>query len=305
MSSVFSAVQQYPPVLLVDQSVFSIEAFNKVTVHDLHIMKLELPLFTVYYYFIIMSSLVSAKSTLGSSVSRAVTLLPYLPVIKSQYKIVLASASPRRKELLGLMGLSDFEVVVSNFPEDLNMAHFRSPQEYCLSTATQKVRNVAKMLTSRSEPLIIIGADTIVATEDAILEKPRDDVDAARMITMLSGNQHSVHTAVVIYSNKFAPSLSPVGHMADVPEESSIKHSKSFVETTKVTFSRLSEADIEAYVASGEGKDKAGSYGIQGLGGQMVQGVQGCYFNVMGLPINALSKALAELVDQQASLDEN
>lgn len=215
---------------------------------------------------------------------KSVTLLPYLKKLQSDYKVILASGSPRRRELLSLMGITDFEVLVSNFPENLEFSLFKTPQDYCLATATQKVRAVAELVSTRvDENIIVIGADTIVSIDGNILEKPKDYFDAKRMISTLSGRTHTVFTSVVIFSNAFD------GDKKDMILK------RSFVESTEVKFAYLSESDIDSYVESGEGLDKAGSYGIQALGGQLVESIHGCYFNVMGLPVHKLSKGLAEL----------
>ena len=214
------------------------------------------------------------------------SVLPYLSKLHNECRVILASGSPRRKELLQLMGIKEFTVLVSNFPENLDIKLY-SPQEYCLHTAQHKIEDVIKQyLSDCKEKTIVIGADTIVEIDGHVLEKPKDEQDAKRMISMLSGRQHFVHTSVTIYSNfpRYSPSLT------------NIVHNISFTETTKVNFSALTEADIDAYVVTKEGMDKAGSYGIQGYGGQLVSGVEGCYFNVMGLPVHTLSCNLAKIL---------
>eukprot|EP01031_Cornospumella_fuschlensis_P032322 gene32322-39090_t len=214
------------------------------------------------------------------------TILPKLSQLNSpQYHLVLASGSPRRKELLGLMGLKHFEVLVSDFAEDLDKKAFPNPADYCLLTAQKKVEAViasASQLASAPPNTVVIGADTIVVVDGVVLEKPADDQQAKMMMMMLSGNTHMVHTAVTLYTNALSPGR--------------IQHYASFIETTSVTFADLTEEDMVAYIASGEGRDKAGGYGIQGLGGQLVRGISGCYFNVMGLPVHALSGRLAALL---------
>eukprot|EP01039_Chlorochromonas_danica_P005222 gene5222-5753_t len=218
------------------------------------------------------------------------TLLPRLNQLNSQFHVILASGSPRRKELLNLMGIQNFNICVSDFAEDLDKTSFPSPAAYCQETSRRKVENViAEKLQNVSKNTIVIGADTIVVIDGMVLEKPVDDLDAKKMLLMLSGNTHEVHTSVTLYSNALPSSP---GH--DQPQK--LQLFASFVETSKVTFSPLTEADLTAYIASGEGRDKAGSYGIQGLGGQMVESIEGCYFNIMGLPINSLSKHLSELL---------
>lgn len=219
------------------------------------------------------------------------TLLPYIRQLNAEYRVILASGSPRRRELLSLIGLQH-EVLVSSFAENLDKGSFESPQEYCRHTAEGKVYDVARSLNGLDKKTIMIGADTIVAVDGRVLEKPADASDAHRMISSLSGRTHEVHTAVVLFSNFHENSQTLAASLSKVD---------SFVVTSKVTFANLSEADIDAYVATGEGNDKAGSYGIQGLGGQMVEGIQGCYFNVMGLPIQALAARVARLLQDSTA----
>lgn len=219
--------------------------------------------------------------------SRSTTLLPHLQKLKANYKVILASGSPRRRELLGLMGITEFEVLVSNFPEDLEHHAFSHPSDYCLNTARKKVEDVVKTLNHRTnENLLIIGADTIVSLDNQILEKPKDLADAKRIISMLSGRRHTVYTGVVLFGNGFNA----------VGEARPIELLHAFTEATDVQFGELTEEDIDAYVGTKEGMDKAGSYGIQGYGSQLVKKIDGCYFNVMGLPVPSLSSVLANTV---------
>ncbi|KAJ1422528.1 inosine triphosphate pyrophosphatase-like protein [Ochromonadaceae sp. CCMP2298] len=222
-----------------------------------------------------------SAATRGSSA----TLLPLLGKLNENFKVVLASGSPRRKELLALMGLPNFSVLVSNFAEDLDHSTFSTPQDYCLKTAAMKVEQVVLSMPATNEKTLVIGADTIVEINGKILEKPVDDADSLRMLKMMSNNVHFVHTAVIAYSN--------CGNLNQDSSIGPMVNTVSFVETTQVRFCDLTEADIAAYIALGEGRDKAGSYGIQGAGGQMVKSIEGCYFNVMGLPIHSLSSKLA------------
>lgn len=215
------------------------------------------------------------------------TVLPLLSKLNSSFKIVLASGSPRRKELLSLVGLPNFTVLTSNFAEDFEKADFPTPQQYCLATANKKVEQVALSLGNLPDKTLVIGADTIVEIDGMVLEKPEHDSDSRRMLSLLSNRDHYVHTAVVAYSNSWELS----GQLQNTLLE--MKPMFSFVETTRVTFAELTEEDISAYIELGEGKDKAGSYGIQGVGGQFVKSITGCYFNVMGLPVHALSSKLA------------
>ena len=242
--------------------------------------------FVVCLYFVFLNCLNHTYSLNFKMAHSTKTLLPHLHRL-SDFKVILASGSPRRKELLNLMGITQFDVMVSNFAENFDIQSFAQPQDYCLKTAQQKVEDVCRLLGCQTDKYIVIGADTIVAIDGHVLEKPKDAQDAHRMISMLSGKHHNVYTAVTIFSNAFGGS-----------EEGRIVHTTSFVESTKVKFAELTEDDVTAYVATKEGVDKAGSYGIQGLGGQMVEGVEGCYFNVMGLPVHALSRNLAQLMSK-------
>ena len=179
----------------------------------------------------------------------------------------------------------NFKVVESSFAEDLDKSNYVKASDYCLATALMKSSAIANNqgLIGKDDKLgtILICADTIVEINQQILEKPVDREDAKKMLSMLSNSYHLVHTAVTISSDrKGTQAISPV---------------TSFVQTTKVKFIELTALDIEAYVDSGEPFDKAGSYGIQGIGGQFVEGIEGCYFNVMGLPIGTLSRRLCEL----------
>jgi len=164
--------------------------------------------------------------------------------------------------MMGLKGL--FEATPSPLDETKLqkelVARNLSPPEYTRVLAEDK----AKALAITRQNGLVLGSDTIVDLDGVILEKPRDASDAKRMLRMLSGVQHSVHTGVALYTVK----------------EGSVELVRSFTETAKVQFATLSEVDIEAYVASGEPMDKAGAYGIQGMGGQMVSAVNGDFFAV-------------------------
>jgi septum formation protein len=185
------------------------------------------------------------------------------------------------------MGITRFSIDKSDFAEDLGHEKYETAAAYCEETARHKLEDVAQKIEKKGvAPIgtILLGADTIVEVDGKILEKPRDFKEAYDMISRLSGSRHTVHTAVVIFSNGNLKSTSlkllPVA---------------SFVESTFVNFIPLSESDKLAYIETKEGFDKAGGYGIQGFGGQMVEKIDGCYFNVMGLPITSLSRKLASL----------
>jgi len=203
-------------------------------------------------------------------------------------RLVLASKSPRRREIWELMGLQNFEVVVSDFDEDLPKSDFVGPnraKEYCEATARQKTLAVSRLLSSGSDhgdqrPTIIVGSDTVVDVDGDILEKPGSIEDATRMMERLSGRSHMVHSAVAL----------------EVLPGDSQSFTESFAESTTVTFGALTAEDIAAYVRTSEPYDKAGGYGIQGIGGQFVDRIDGCYFNVMGFPMRRFSVRLAGIL---------
>lgn len=177
-------------------------------------------------------------------------------------KIVLASASPRRRELMSQVGIK-FDVMPSNISEE--SLHGETAEEYVLRLSVEKASEVAVRITDKNVKWII-GSDTIVLSEGKILGKPIDDNDAIYMLNMLSGKKHSVVTGYCIYN---------------VLTDEVIKRS---VETV-VTFKKLNSDEIFGYVDSGESMDKAGAYAIQGLGAFMVESIDGSYTNVVGLPI--------------------
>ncbi|WP_294549975.1 Maf family protein [uncultured Pseudoflavonifractor sp.] len=182
-------------------------------------------------------------------------------------KIILASQSPRRKELLERMGIRDFETISPNVDESA----FRGlpPEELVRRLSAEKAAAVAG---KAGEDAIVIAADTVVALEGAVLGKPADELDAFKMLSALSGVRHQVYTGVTVCRGG----------------EKQTAH-----EVTDVTFRELSEEEIEHYIATGEPMDKAGAYGIQGYGALLIQGISGDYYNVMGLPVCRLSGMLA------------
>lgn len=173
--------------------------------------------------------------------------------------LVLGSASPRRKEILHKLGLS-FSVSVADIDERRLPGEL--PAAYVARLALEKARAVAAR---QSAVCAVLGADTTVVIDDDVLEKPRDKDESERMLRKLSGREHVVHTAVALV-------LCP---------EASVH---SCLVSTRVRFRALSEATLKAYAASGEGLDKAGSYGIQELGQALVSEIRGSYSNVVGLP---------------------
>ena len=184
--------------------------------------------------------------------------------------LVLASGSPRRRELLSRIGL-EFRVQVLEVDED-HTGHL-DPRGLVLELAELKGRPVAEL----NPGSIVISADTIVVIDGDILGKPRDRAEAIQMLSRLAGCRHEVYTGYCL-------------HWCSPASGEVLKHVDACI--TGVRFHPLSQKEIEAYVDSGEPMDKAGSYGIQELGALLVAGVEGCYFNVMGLPVSHLWRAL-------------
>ncbi len=182
-------------------------------------------------------------------------------------KIVLASASPRRKELLERADLK-FTVVPSSGEEEIGEG---TPDQVVENLSRSKAFSVAEELKREKEVKLVIGADTIVAFQNHILGKPVDEQDAFDTLTRLSGNSHQVYTGVTVLIRKW-----------DAWEE------HTFSERTDVHFYSVSEEEIRDYICTGEPMDKAGSYGIQGRFGVYVKGIEGDYNNVVGLPVGRL-----------------
>ena len=170
--------------------------------------------------------------------------------------LVLASSSPRRKEILTAAGLP-FVVRPPHIPEE--RLDGEAPEAYVDRLARQK----AAAITARPDE-VVLGADTIVVLDHHVFEKPRDASDARRMLEILSGREHEVITGICLRSSS--------GNVADRS-------------VTLVRFAPLDRAEIDDYIATGEPMDKAGAYAIQGRASKFVERVTGCYFNVMGLPI--------------------
>ena len=180
--------------------------------------------------------------------------------------IVLASGSPRRQELLRRIGVTAFDVVKPEADESYPAG--LTAQETVAHIARAKAE-AAKRLTAPED--IVITADTMVFLDDERLGKPRDEADALRMLTELSGRHHTVCTGVTVRQGDKAI---------------------AFTTTTDVYFRAATEAELRAYIATGEPMDKAGAYGIQGVGSLLVERIDGDFFNVMGLPVMELSQAL-------------
>jgi septum formation protein len=182
-------------------------------------------------------------------------------------KIVLASTSPRRVQLLKQLGV-DFECFDPNVSED---SITPDPDQRVKENAEKKARSAMRQYTNA----LIIAADTIVFFEGIILEKPRDTADAIRMITTLSGQTHIVLTAIIILDT--------------ITGQSRVK-----VEKTSVMIKNLTQDEIYSYVLTGEPMDKAGAYAAQGLGGMLLKGIDGCFYNVVGLPLSLLHEMLMD-----------
>ncbi len=183
--------------------------------------------------------------------------------------LILASASPRRRDLLRRIGLS-FEVIPSRIPEEWEEG--LPPRETAKKMALKKAEQVATGLDSG----IVIGADTLVVLDGTPIGKPQDPQAAFQLLQALSGKTHDVITAVALVNAEDGSRLQ---------EE----------EVTRVFFRTLSEREISRYVASGEPLDKAGAYGIQGRGALLVQRIEGCYTNVVGLPLARLAGMLRSM----------
>lgn len=182
-------------------------------------------------------------------------------------KIVLASQSPRRKELLGRMGL---EFVTQASKIDESAFDGLEARELVATLSREKAQWIARQLDGET---LVIGADTVVVRDGAALGKPKDTEDAVAMLLSLSGRDHQVCTGVTVCRGDRVLTQ---------------------VEEAQVTFRELTEAEVRQYVSTGEPMDKAGAYGIQGLGGLLVEGIRGDYSNVVGLPVCRLGQMLKD-----------
>ncbi len=196
------------------------------------------------------------------------------------YQMILASASPRRREILSQVGL-EFEVMPSDFEEHAKAA---TPQEYVRLLAYGKAAAVAEKVfetkgKSGEIPRIVVGADTVVVHQDEILQKPVDKEDAFRMLSILQGDVHEVDTGVAV--------------LVRMPDGS--RRETSFTVRTQVECYPVSVSELNAYLAEDEYADKAGAYAIQGRFAAYIKEIRGDYYNVVGLPVSALLQALKEL----------
>ena len=195
-------------------------------------------------------------------------------------KIILGSASPRRRELLAQIG-ADFEVRVSNKEE---IYHSTVPEEIVKELALMKAENVAEELAEENpagavKSTVVIGADTIVVQDGKILGKPADEADAVRMLTGLQGRRHDVYTGVAVLDY----------------DENGEKHVYNYPVGTAVYVNEMTEKEIRAYVETKDPLDKAGAYGIQGRFAAHIDRIEGDYYNVVGLPVSRVYRTLRKL----------
>ena len=182
-------------------------------------------------------------------------------------RLVLASGSPRRRELLTQAGFV-FEVKAADIDETRRVGE--APAEYVQRLAVEKATKIAALEVGA----VVLGADTTVVLDGEVMNKPVDQADAERMLRALSGKTHQVHTGLAVVSG-----------------ERRVMH----VETTDVTFREIGEAELGVYLASGHAMDKAGAYGIQGYAARWIPRIDGDYFNVMGLPLSVVVRMLGEI----------
>jgi septum formation protein len=215
-------------------------------------------------------------------------LQPVMHILSSQ-RIVLASASPRRKQILENIGLK-FEVVSSSFEENIDKTKFTHPYEYAMATAAGKCEEVARRLYKDEKPPdLVIGADTVLSMDNAIYEKPNDKEHAFKLLSGFSGRSHIVHTGVVLMTPR-----TDQGSSGD--SINNLFHVTQFYESTLVNFATLDAETITSYVDTGEPMDKAGGYGIQATGGTLIEGINGDYFNVMGFPLYRFAKNIRQII---------
>jgi septum formation protein len=184
--------------------------------------------------------------------------------------LILASASPRRAKLLRNAAIP-FVIDPAHIPEQPRLGE--TPQTY----AQRLARDKAQAVFARHQDDAVLGADTVVVVDEHLLEKPTDPDDASRMLRLLSGRSHQVITGVCLAMRGFE---------------------RSEADITQVTFAQLSNNEIAEYVRSGEPMDKAGAYGIQGLASRWVTRIEGCYFNVVGLPVQRVYRMLREAAER-------
>jgi septum formation protein len=183
-------------------------------------------------------------------------------------RIILASGSPRRRELMEMLLVKNLEIIPAKGEE---LPH---PELGPAQLVKELSRAKAAEVYEKNTDALVIGADTVVAVDGVILGKPRDEQDARRMLRLLSGREHEVFTGMTVIKDG---------------------RTQSIAERTAVRFRTLSDEEISAYIATGEPMDKAGAYGIQGIGSLLIRGIDGDFYNVMGLPVCTLGTILKAL----------
>lgn len=186
-----------------------------------------------------------------------------------EYRVVLASGSPRRKELLRQLGV-EFSCRTSSREEVIRST---DPKSVVAELSAMKAEEVAEQ---EKGPVLVIGADTVVSHRGEILGKPKNDEDAVRILTMLAGDTHEVYTGVTVL----------------IKENEEIVRRVAFTQATRVQVYPMEEQEIRSYVATGEPRDKAGAYAIQGLFAPYICGIEGDYYNIVGFPIGKLYQKL-------------
>lgn len=200
-------------------------------------------------------------------------------------RVILASGSPRRKELLTKAGI-EYTVQVSHEPEVYTKT---LPAEIVMELAAQKAEHVAALQEDCTQELIVVGADTVVAVDDRILGKPKDTEDAEAMIASIRGRKHQVYTGVCL--------------IRLTPDESgrffgeTLK--KVFYDVSHVYVKPMSDAEVRSYVACGESMDAAGAYKIQGEFGRFIEHIEGDYYNIMGLPAERTAHEIRKLGEKE------
>ena len=193
------------------------------------------------------------------------------------YKVILASASPRRRELLAQIGM-DFKVIISKADENISEP---APEQLVMKLSDIKAMAVYEEHGIEDEATIILGADTVVAFDGKVLGKPKDTQQAKEMLSMLSDNTHQVFTGVTILYKK----------------QGELK-SETFYDKTTVYTYPISDKEIDEYIMTGEPMDKAGSYGIQGIGAKFIKKIDGDYNNVVGLPVSKIYQKIKEIENE-------
>jgi len=213
------------------------------------------------------------------------SLLKWLPKIQSgDIRLVLGSASHARRNVLKQLGVP-FDVIVSDFAEDLEKSQFQDPKEYPVATSMQKTKDIIARLVDRGESkqTVLITCDTVVIRENShIMEKPESAQHSFNMIKSLSGKFHDVVTGVVVTL---------------LDSKSSVSGQEVFMCVSQVKFVDLSDEEIQAYIETEEPVGKAGGYGIQGLGEILISEVSGSFTNVVGIPLHDVCQSIASLLD--------